>query len=64
MKRCYISYCVCPECKNYIPIPRRVKAAREKGHKKDLYCPWCNKVVTTTEIRYGDAYRNMAGEMI
>ena len=46
-----ISYFKCPECSNSIPLPRMKNARRSKGHIKDLFCPYCNDVVKTKEIR-------------
>lgn len=62
--RVNISYCMCPTCRNFIPIPRKSGEARERNHKKDLYCPWCNETVTTTEIRSNDAYMNLSGDVL
>ncbi|MFV0363527.1 MAG: hypothetical protein ACK5LL_10650 [Suipraeoptans sp.] len=36
-----ISYMHCPDCKGVFPIPRRAGGQREKGHIKDLWCPFC-----------------------
>jgi uncharacterized CHY-type Zn-finger protein len=60
----YISRCECPNCKNTFPIPRLPHQARERGHKKDIWCPFCQKRVTMTEYRYGDAYMNAYGERL
>lgn len=51
-----ISYFICPECGNSFPLPRSKNVKRNRGHVKDLYCFYCNKVVKTTEIRSGDYY--------
>ena len=43
---------MCPCCgKETIPVMRRDSKKRPKGHRKWLYCPWCNKTVNTYEIR-------------
>lgn len=64
-KRKYnISYFICPECDNLFPLPRHKGSQRNKGHVKDLYCAYCNKVVKTTEIRIGDHYINNKGNII
>ena len=49
-----ISYFKCTECGNTIPLPRIKSARRKKNHIKDLYCPFCNEVRKTREIREGD----------
>ena len=59
-----ISYFICPECNNSFPLPRRKNKERERGHIKDLYCPFCNKVQKTMEIRNTDFYKNGFGEFI
>ena len=59
-----ISYFVCPECGNMLPLPRKKARRREKGHIKDLFCVFCNKVVKTTEVRQGDAYVKLDGSII
>lgn len=60
----YISHCECPKCGNYFPIPRMPHHAREKGHQKDIWCPFCKETVQMTEIRYGDVLYNGCGERI
>ena len=59
-----ISYFICPECENSLPLPRFKGKKRERGHIKSLYCVYCNNVVKTTEIRNGDFYVSSDGKMI
>jgi len=59
-----INYFVCPECGHEIPLPRRKSKVRERGHIKDLYCPWCGKVQKTKEIRLNRSVVNLAGEVV
>ena len=59
-----ISYFVCPECGNVIPLPRKKSSKRNKGHIKDLFCVFCNNVVKTTEVREKDAYVKLDGSII
>ena len=40
-RKCVISYLRCLECGREFPIPRRDCSAREKGHIKDIWCPFC-----------------------
>jgi len=61
--RCPISRFICPECGNQIPLPR-VKKQREKNHKKDIFCPWCNKITTMLEIREFEAYKTASGDLL
>lgn len=49
-----ISDCVCPQCGKKFPIPRKASKYREKGHIKDVWCPFCMEVVSMKEIRYND----------
>ncbi len=58
-----ISEFVCPECGNKFPIPRPKSMRREKKHVKDLWCPFCKKVVKTTEIKPRDRYVTMSGKV-
>lgn len=60
----YISYCECPKCKNKIPIPREHASARQMGHAKSLYCPFCREVTNMYEIPYNCAKYNMLGEKL
>lgn len=64
MKRCQftISQCICPDCKNKFPIPRKISKQREKGHLKDIWCPFCKETKTMLEIRESDTYLNSIGE--
>ena len=39
-----IHYLTCSECGNKFPIPRKFGAFREKGHIKDIWCPYCKKI--------------------
>lgn len=64
-KRNYnISEFVCPTCNKTIPLPRKVSSAREHGHIKDIYCPFCKMVVKTKEVKANEYYKNMIGEII
>lgn len=42
---------ICPECGRNFPIIRAASKTREKGHIKDLYCPFCKKDQKFREIR-------------
>lgn len=64
MKATAISYFLCPSCNHTIPIPRKRNRQRERGHIKDLYCPWCDKVVKTTEYREGEPISTFDGTML
>lgn len=59
-----ISYFVCPECGNKFPIPRPKSMRREKNHIKDLWCPFCRKVVKSKEIKPTDRFVTMSGEIL
>lgn len=50
-----ISDFICPGCGNKIPLPRHMNHTREKGHIKDLYCPFCKDIMKMKEIRSIDA---------
>lgn len=61
---CYISYLICPTCGKRFPIPRRPHHSRERGHIKTVWCPYCKRKTDMREIRYGDFYKTMSGEII
>lgn len=48
-----ISYFHCPDCGNIMPLPR-VHKQREKGHIKDLFCPYCKDMRKMIEQREFD----------
>ncbi len=49
-----ISNCMCPQCRNKFPIPRKANRSREKGHIKNIWCPFCKEIVGMKEMRYND----------
>lgn len=57
-----ISYCMCPNCGKGFPIPRMGNRVREKGHKKDLWCPFCKETVTMSEMRDCDFCFRVGGK--
>lgn len=59
-----ISNFICPECGNSFPLPRAKSMRRERGHIKDLWCPFCKKKVKTIEIRSRDVFKTMSGQII
>ena len=59
-----VSYFICPNCNNKFPLPRINGKTRERGHIKDLWCPYCKEVVKTLEVRDRDVYKNMCGEIL
>lgn len=50
----HISHMHCPECGGVVPIPRSRFGEREKGHIKDMWCPFCKKEVKMKEVRSVD----------
>lgn len=58
-----ISNFICPGCGKAFPLPRAKSMKREKGHVKDLWCPFCKDVVKTLEIRPKDMYVTMTGDV-
>lgn len=52
-----LSMFICPCCKKSFPIMRNHGHHREKGHIKDIWCPYCKKEQKFTEIRKNDYYK-------
>ena len=63
-KRVKMSSFVCPDCNKVILMLPRNHNRREKGHIKDLFCPWCKDVRKCLEIRDMETYKTMSGEII
>ena len=59
-----ISQFICPECSGAFPLPRQKSWRREKGHIKDLWCPYCKKVVKTVEVRPKDIFKTLDGRVL
>ena len=59
-----ISYMICQGCGNEFPIPRKKSSKRNKGHIKDLYCPFCSEIKKMVEVRDKDCYKNALGELV
>lgn len=56
-----ISYCICPNCNNRFPIPRKSAHARAKKHLKKIWCPFCKEENNMMEIRDQDFYKDASG---
>lgn len=39
----YVSQLTCPKCGGRFPIPRKAGMKREKGHVKNIWCPYCKE---------------------
>lgn len=39
----YTSELECPVCHRKFPIQRKAAEKRERGHIKDIWCPFCKK---------------------
>ena len=55
---------ICPACGNKIPLMRKRNRQREKGHIKDLWCPFCRTDRKFLEIRRGDWYTEADGNIV
>ena len=69
MKKCrnkqvVMSMFVCPDCDKVIYELPRIHRQREKGHIKDLFCPWCKTTKKCKEIRHGEVYKTLSGEVL
>ena len=63
-KRVVTSSFICPDCNKAILMLPRNHNRREKGHIKDLFCPWCKIVQKCMEVRDDETYKTMSGEII
>lgn len=45
-----ISYYKCPSCGKVLSIPRQSGKLRGRGHKKDIWCPFCKEEKTFVEL--------------
>lgn len=59
-----ISTMICPGCGKKMFVPRKRGKKREDGHKKRIWCPYCNKVQNFDEYKEGMYIRNADGEVI
>ena len=55
---------ICPVCNNRIPLMRPHGKPRERGHIKDMWCPFCKDDRKFKEIRRTDYFVTMSGEVI
>jgi hypothetical protein len=55
---------ICSSCERVVYELPRNHRQREKGHIKDLFCPWCNRTGKCIEIRPSDSYKTLSGEII
>lgn len=56
-----MSTLICPECGNTFPIMRNHGQHRERGHVKDVWCPFCKAERKFREIRKGDCFITNSG---
>lgn len=49
-----LSMMICPECGKSFPIMRNHGQHRERGHIKDIWCPFCKEDRKFMEIRKRD----------
>ena len=56
-----LSTFVCPCCNKTFPIMRSHGKQRERGHIKDIWCPFCKEERKFMEIRRKDYYTTEYG---
>lgn len=59
-----LSTFICPECGKTFPIMRPHGKHREKGHIKDIWCPFCKAERKFLEISKKDYYVTATGAVI
>lgn len=52
----------CGNCERTMMIPRRIGRQKQKGHIKDMWCPYCNTM--SKFVEYKGYLRNGLGEEI
>ena len=57
-----ISDFICPKCNHKQSLPRKKGKQREKGHIKNIYCPFCKEKTQHVEIRAFDSELEIIGE--
>ena len=55
---------ICQSCNSKIPLMRSHGQPRERGHIKDMWCPFCKCDRKFKEIRRTDYFVTMNGEVI
>ena len=53
-----LSMFICSECGNTFPIMRNHGQHRERGHVKDIWCPYCKAERKFMEVRRTDYYED------
>lgn len=56
-----LSLFICPDCGKTFPLMRNHAGHREKGHIKDLWCPYCKDEKKFKEIRKKDYFETKNG---
>ncbi len=59
-----LSMLICPECGGTFPIMRNHGSHRERGHIKDIWCPYCKADRKFEEISKRDHFVKENGEVI
>ena len=55
---------ICTVCGNRFPLMRDHGNQRERGHIKDLWCPFCKADRKFLEVRRGDSYVDGNGNVV
>lgn len=55
---------ICPVCNNQFPIMRNHGHHRERGHIKDIWCPFCKEDRKFQEVRRRDFVMTATGSII
>lgn len=59
-----LSMFICSECGKTIPLMRNHGQHRERGHVKDIWCPYCKTDRKFMEVRRTDCVTTASGEVI
>lgn len=59
-----LSTFVCPDCGKTFPLMRNHGEQRKRGHKKDIWCPYCKDTKQFIEVRKRDCFVKDDGDVI
>lgn len=59
-----LSSFICPECENTLCLMRNRGEQRERGHIKDMWCPFCKEERKFIELKACKPYTKRDGTIV